>query len=72
MALTDKGEVYAWGTFRDENGVFGFDIDTKIQTTPKITLKLETGSGKFVKIASGGDHAIALTSDGVVYTWGYG
>lgn len=30
-ALTVKGEVYAWGTFRDSSGVMGFADGSKIQ-----------------------------------------
>lgn len=33
--LTEKGNVYAWGTFRDRSGIVGFKPNVKFQKLPK-------------------------------------
>ncbi|KAL8790763.1 MAG: hypothetical protein Q9213_000387 [Squamulea squamosa] len=68
LALTDDGRVFGWGTFRSNEGILGFSKDTLVQTTPVLLPKLS----KIVDIASGNNHALALDSKGVVYTWGSG
>ncbi|KAL8912767.1 MAG: hypothetical protein Q9171_002306 [Xanthocarpia ochracea] len=68
LALTDDGNVFGWGTFRSNEGILGFSKDTLVQPTPVLLPKLS----KIVDIASGNNHALALDSKGVVYTWGSG
>lgn len=66
LALTDDGEVYAWGLNTD--GQLG-NAGTVASNIP-----VRVGGalmGKFVtKVATGGRHSMALTSDGKVYVWG--
>ncbi|KAK2802957.1 hypothetical protein FQN49_008884, partial [Arthroderma sp. PD_2] len=68
FALTDDGLVYGWGTFRGNEGILGFDADTKIQTTPKLILGLK----KITHLACGDNHTLALDSRGAVFAWGSG
>jgi len=65
LALKGDGTVWAWGgNLRGELGNAAFHSETS--TTP---LRVGTLTG-IVAIASGGDHAAAVTSQGVVWAWG--
>ncbi|KAF7588934.1 hypothetical protein BBP40_005012 [Aspergillus hancockii] len=67
FALTAQGLLYGWGTFRGNNGVIGFSPDApKLQRTPILL----SGLDKVVKLSSGADHMLALTSEGTVLSWG--
>lgn len=69
--LFSNGEVYAWGTFRCNEGILGFYQDKiKIQKTP---WKVPTFS-KFdiVQLAPGKDHILFLDEEGTVFAWGNG
>ncbi|KAI9790276.1 MAG: hypothetical protein M1816_005301 [Peltula sp. TS41687] len=68
FALTDEGLVYGWGAFRGSDGKPTFSAETKIQHRPILIPYLK----KVTKIASGTNHAIALTSKGSVLSWGRG
>lgn len=70
-ALLDNGDVYAWGTFRCNEGILGFYKDSiKIQHTP---WKVPAFSPvKIVQMAPGKDHILFLDEHGVVYAWGNG
>lgn len=68
LALTASGEIYAWGTFRNNEGVLGFSRDVRIQKEPA---KIE-GLDKIVQLATGKDHVLALDEKGLVYAWGNG
>ncbi|KAL8945157.1 MAG: hypothetical protein Q9211_000309 [Gyalolechia sp. 1 TL-2023] len=68
LALTDEGLVYGWGTFRNNEGILGFNKDTLVQNTPALL----PGLKKIVDITSGANHALARDQKGVVYTWGAG
>lgn len=67
-ALLETGEVYAWGTFRCNEGILGFSKKVKIQKTP---VQIEDFDN-IVQIAAGKDHLLALDSKGVAYAWGNG
>jgi len=65
FALTSTGRVYAWGY-----NLYGQIGDaTKINRTvpTEITSRI---SGMVTSVAAGGNHSIALTSTGRIYTWG--
>lgn len=67
-ALTEEGEVFGWGTYRDSSGPIGFSEFGKIVFTPVRLLPGVT----VVKIASGTDHLVMLTEEGELYTVGNG
>ncbi|XXZ97712.1 Regulator of chromosome condensation [Meyerozyma guilliermondii] len=67
--LYSNGDVYAWGSFRCNEGILGFLRDEiKIQRSP---MKI-TGLKNIVQLAPGKDHLLALDSKGIVYAWGNG
>lgn len=66
--LYSNGDVYAWGTFRCNEGMLGFSKTSRTQETP---YKL-AGLKNIVQLAAGKDHMLALDSKGIVYAWGNG
>lgn len=68
FALTDEGLVYGWGTFRSNEGIFGFSKKTFIQKTPELIPELK----KIRDIVCGANHVLALDADGNVFAWGSG
>lgn len=66
--LLENGEVYAWGTFRCNEGILGFKHDILTQKTP---LKIDEFKD-IVQLAPGKDHILGLDVKGVVYAWGNG
>lgn len=71
-ALGQDGSVWAWGTFRDASGVFGFSPSTRIQLTPVCVYVPRNAASQMMRIASGADHVAAVTRDGRLLTWGNG
>ncbi|KAA6412602.1 MAG: ran exchange factor Prp20 Pim1 [Lasallia pustulata] len=68
FALTDEGLVYGWGTFRSNEGILGFTVDTHVQTMPALV----SGVKKIKHLVCGANHVLALTQKGAVYAWGAG
>lgn len=66
--LYENGEVYAWGTFRCNEGLLGFSSKTPVQKTP---LKIPEFKN-IVQLAPGKDHLLALDAYGNVLGWGDG
>lgn len=66
--LYSNGSVYAWGTFRCNEGLLGFSKTVQVQDTPVKLKQLKN----IVQLASGKDHMLALDSKGIVYAWGNG
>lgn len=73
-ALTSEGQVFAWGTYKDSNGYI--DPAAKPESEPRQICKEPTlveGLPSIKHLASGGDHVLALASNGYdVYGWGCG
>ncbi|GIY11344.1 regulator of chromosome condensation [Caerostris extrusa] len=67
-ALTESGQVYLWGNFRSGDGPMGLTAEGVKQVKP---IKILTGIN-IVKISSGTEHLVCLSSDGIVYTCGCG
>lgn len=69
--LFSNGDIYAWGTFRCNEGILGFYRDKiKIQRTP---WKVPNFSKyQIVQMAGGKDHVLFLDEEGVVFAWGNG
>ncbi|KAK5781156.1 Ran guanyl-nucleotide exchange factor PWA37_002086 [Arxiozyma heterogenica] len=70
-ALFSNGDIYAWGTFRCNEGILGFYQDKiKIQRTP---WKVPNFSKyQIVQMAGGKDHILFLDEEGIVFAWGNG
>ncbi|KIM46334.1 hypothetical protein M413DRAFT_441417 [Hebeloma cylindrosporum] len=74
-AVSDKGELRVWGSFRVNEGSLGFSNGLKHQYIPVSILELSHKHGdieKVASIASGGNHLVVLTTHGSIYTWGAG
>ena len=70
QAVTSDGQLFTWGF--GQNGQLGNGATTN--SGVPVAVKMNGAlSGKTVIAASGGwEHTVALTSDGLVYTWGNG
>ncbi|KAF9889044.1 Regulator of chromosome condensation [Aspergillus nanangensis] len=66
FALTSEGLVYGWGTFRGSSGPIGFSPTVDFQRTPALIPDLH----EVTKLVAGAQHVLALTSKGIVYSWG--
>jgi alpha-tubulin suppressor-like RCC1 family protein len=72
LALTDTGQVLAWG-----NNSYGQVGQNTANTTPVTSAVFVQGVGGgaalsgVAMVAAGGNHALALDSTGRVYSWGY-
>ena len=69
MVLTSDGAVYIWGW--NYHGQLGNNTKTNSNTIVAVqTIGTPLAGKKIVKIAAGQGHSLALTDDGMVYTWG--
>ena len=70
LAIGSDGNAYAWGY--NYSGQLG--NGTGAQTTTPVTVRKPTGASAdftYVQVSAGGDHSLALGSDGHAYAWGY-
>ena len=67
-ALTESGQVWLWGTFRDSSGPIGLITWAQMEKTP-VQVKLSPRD-HVIKIVSGADHLAMLTQEGDIYTMG--
>jgi len=67
VALDSHGNVYSWG--QGEGGLLGHG-DTKSQNSPKIIECLR--NVLIDSVCCGGLHTLALSKNGLVYSWGRG
>jgi len=71
MALADDGTVYTWGF--NGYGQLGNATEVSTYNVPVPVFTSGVLNGKTViQIAAGNGHSIALTTEGNVYTWGWG
>ncbi|KAJ3197627.1 Regulator of chromosome condensation [Irineochytrium annulatum] len=61
-----KNSVYQWGTFRNNNGIFGFRPDIDVQDTPYKIPELK----RVIQIDSGANHVMAFSVEKKIYVWG--
>ncbi|EED22452.1 regulator of chromosome condensation, putative [Talaromyces stipitatus ATCC 10500] len=66
FALTSKGLVYGWGTFRDNNGTTRFSPKSTIQRAPALIPDVKD----VIKLVPGAQHVWALISNGTFFSWG--
>ncbi|KZO92598.1 RCC1/BLIP-II protein [Calocera viscosa TUFC12733] len=73
VALDADGHLRCWGSFRSSDGLLGFDgklgsAQRQFVPAPIDDFKKE----KFVALACGTDHVLALTTEGRIWVWGNG
>jgi len=70
MALDESGHLWVWG--RNNIGQIGDGTLISIDSPVRIGMDVD-GDGNedvFIAIAAGGNHSLALKSDGTLYAWG--
>lgn len=68
MALTDGGDVFAWGAA--DSGMLGIGAVSEYQEEPKL-IKAIASTRPIHQIAVGTAHSVALTAEGEVMVWGH-
>jgi alpha-tubulin suppressor-like RCC1 family protein len=69
LALTAKGTVYCWG--KNTQGQCGLGrLDDVLK--PALNKTLQGQQQHVVQVAAGWEHSLALTAEGVLYSWGSG
>lgn len=69
FVLTNEGLLYAWGN--NQYGQLGFKPDSTNTSTPVNVNKPTIINGSWLKIAAGGKHSAAISTDGHLYTTGW-
>lgn len=69
FVLTNEGLLYAWGN--NQYGQLGFKPDTTNSATPMNVNKPTIINGSWLKVAAGGKHSAAISTDGHLYTTGW-
>ncbi len=68
VALADSGEVFSWGTYKNNNGVIGYNKSIKTRSTAGLVEDFKRH--RVVQISSGENHDLAITEHGKLYEWG--
>lgn len=69
FVLTSEGLLYAWGN--NQYGQLGFKPDSTNTSTPVNVNKPTMVNGGWLKVAAGGKHSAAISTDGHLYTTGW-
>lgn len=69
FVLTSEGLLYAWGN--NQYGQLGFKPDSTNTSTPVNVNKPTMVNGSWLKVAAGGKHSAAISTDGHLYTTGW-
>uniref|UniRef100_A0A5S6R2C1 Regulator of chromosome condensation n=1 Tax=Trichuris muris TaxID=70415 RepID=A0A5S6R2C1_TRIMR len=73
-ALTEKGSVFVWGTFRGKDGEIGLMVDGAsgeiMRKAIRPQLLMDHRTSMMVKISSGSDHLAMLDHEGSIWTIG--
>lgn len=70
--LTDKGDVWGFGRFRNSEGSINFSPDVEKQLLPARVYHTDNPAKQAIRISSGVNHVAALLKNGTVVTWGDG
>ncbi|XP_008552683.1 probable E3 ubiquitin-protein ligase HERC4 isoform X2 [Microplitis demolitor] len=66
LAINEWGQLFSWGCNSD--GQLGLSSYVPIQETPRMVKSLATST--VIQVSCGYKHAIALTNNGQLYSWG--
>ncbi|RYX80740.1 hypothetical protein EON83_27305 [bacterium] len=69
MALDSNGNVFSWG-YNDYGTIGTGTSDTYVVLPAALNKGLDFDGKVFTQIAAGGAHSLALTSDGLLLSWG--
>lgn len=69
FVLTNEGLLYAWGN--NQYGQLGFKPDSTNTSTPVNVNKPTIINGSWLKVAAGGKHSAAISTDGHLYATGW-
>jgi len=69
LALDSEGKVYAWGG--NGNGQLGNNSTTESRIPIQVNTSGVLAGKTITTIAAGGNHSLALDSNGKVYAWGF-
>lgn len=69
FVLMNEGLLYAWGN--NQYGQLGFKPDSTNTSTPVNVNKPTMVNGSWMKVAAGGKHSAAISTDGHLYTTGW-
>lgn len=69
LALTSEGKVYAWG--RNDFGQLGDGTTTRSDSPVPVSTLGALAGKTVVAIGGGHSHSLALTSEGLIYAWGF-
>lgn len=74
LALDAKGRVWFWGAYKGREGHMQHDGEggDKVNAVPSRLPDFSRRYGKVVRIASGLNHSVAITTRGVALAWGMG
>jgi alpha-tubulin suppressor-like RCC1 family protein len=64
-AITDNGNLYTWGS--GSKGILGHNAETDLNLPTEVAALKDIN---VIDMAFGSSHALALASDGAVYSWG--
>jgi len=68
LAVTDAGAVFSFGY--GEQGELGHGSSTSVELPRRIKILAQMGQ-RFVAVAAGNGHVLALTEEGELYGWGH-
>jgi len=74
LALDARGRVWFWGAYKGREGHMQHDGEggEKVNAVPSCLPDFSRRYGKVVRIASGLNHSIAITTRGIALAWGMG
>eukprot|EP00240_Pyramimonas_obovata_P000710 CAMPEP_0118933624 /NCGR_PEP_ID=MMETSP1169-20130426/12092_1 /TAXON_ID=36882 /ORGANISM="Pyramimonas obovata, Strain CCMP722" /LENGTH=564 /DNA_ID=CAMNT_0006876407 /DNA_START=103 /DNA_END=1797 /DNA_ORIENTATION=- len=81
MAVNEEGSIAAWGhpmygqLGNNSNGEFiekAGSISYHFELSPKPVRFVNIGKMKFIDVACGNNHTVALSEQGTIFTWGFG
>ncbi|XP_017798859.1 PREDICTED: probable E3 ubiquitin-protein ligase HERC4 [Habropoda laboriosa] len=67
LAVNEWGQLFSWGS--NAEGQLGLNSKNQMECSPRMVKTL--GTSTVVQVACGKKHALALTNNGELYSWGF-